>query len=127
MNNIDEEIKKALSAEDQKAMEEIGQQAGLFEMVGMSLSGRQAWLTYYMWIIGFVAFFTGVWMANEFLNATDLKSSLEWMMGIILCLFAIGLVKVIGWQQMQKLETMREIKRLEMRIMLITEQSDSTH
>lgn len=117
MNNIDEEIRKALSKEDQKTLDEMGNGAGLFEVIGLSFAGRQAWITYYMYAIGFAAFGLGVWMSTKFFTSTDIKSSLEWLLGIIVCLFALTIIKVISWQQMQKLEILREIKRLEMRIM----------
>lgn len=125
MNDIDEEIKKALSKEDQKALDEIGNEAGLFEVIGLSFSGRQAWLTYYMYGFGFATFSAGVWMSTKFFASTDIKTSLEWMLGIIVCLFGLAIVKVLSWQQMQKLEILREIKRLEMRIMLVTSQPES--
>lgn len=124
MNDIDEEIKKALSKEDQRALEEIGKEAGLFEVIGLSFSGRQAWLTYYMYAFGFATFIAGAWMSTKFFASTDIKTSLEWMLGIILCLFGLAIVKVISWQQMQKLEILREVKRLEMRIMLVAGQSE---
>jgi hypothetical protein len=62
MNDIDEEIKKALSKADHKALDEIGKEAGLFEVIGLSFSGRQAWLTYTLYALGFATFIAGVWM-----------------------------------------------------------------
>jgi hypothetical protein len=35
----------------------------------------------------------------------------------------ITLIKILSWQQIQKAELLREIKRLEMRIMLVAEQN----
>lgn len=125
MNNIDEEIKKALSKEDQEALDKIGVEAGLFEVIGLSFSGRQAWLTYYMWSFGFATFTAGVWMSTKFFASTDIETRLEWMLGIIVCLFGLAIVKILSWQQMQKLEILREIKRLEMRIMLVSGQPES--
>jgi len=122
MNNIDEEIKKALSKADHKAPDQIGEESGLFEIIGLSFSGRQAWLTYTIYALGFATFITGVWMSTKFFASTDIKTSLAWLLGIIVCLFGLAIVKVISWQQMQKLEILREIKRLEMRIMLLSGQ-----
>jgi hypothetical protein len=44
--------------------------------------------------------------------------ALMWTIGIIVCLFILAIIKVISWTHMQKLELMREIKRLEARVML---------
>jgi hypothetical protein len=120
MNDIDEEIKKALSKADHKALDEIGKEAGLFEVIGLSFSGRQAWLTYTLYALGFATFIAGVWMSTKFFTSADIKTSLAWLLGIIVCLFGFS------WQQMQKLEILREINRLEMRIMLVSVQPEPT-
>jgi hypothetical protein len=52
MNNIDEQIRSALDAEDRKAIDEIGDGAGLFEMIGMTFSGnRHGWRTTYTFLV----------------------------------------------------------------------------
>lgn len=122
MNDVDEKIRQALTQQDQAEIDAMSQQAGLFEMIGLSLSGRQAWFTYYMYILGFATFFVWLWMTVQFFGSTDIQTSLEWLLGIITCLTLFTIIKILGWQQMQKLEIMREIKRLEMRMMLVTSQ-----
>ena len=118
MNNIDEQIRKALSDEDKKLIEEIDEQPGLFELMSMTYKGKQAWMTYYMYALGLATFGVGIYFLNLYDNATDIKTSLSFALAIITCLFILMLVKIIGWQQMQKMEILREIKRLEMRIMV---------
>lgn len=122
MNDVDERIRQALTEQDQTEIDAMSQQAGLFEMIGLALSGRQAWFTYYMYGLGFATFFAWLWMTIQFFESTDIQSSLEWLFGIITCLTLFTIIKVVGWQQMQKLELMREIKRLEMRMMLVANQ-----
>jgi NADH dehydrogenase FAD-containing subunit len=61
MSTIEEEIRKALEEEDQQALAQIDDEAGLFEIVGMSFHGKQAWLTWYMWAMGFITFVIGVY------------------------------------------------------------------
>ncbi len=117
MNDIDEQIRRALSDEDAKLLADSDGEAGLFDLVGMSFHGKKAWMTWYMWILGFVVFAVGVYSLTEYLAADDLKASLSWALAIITCLFIITLIKVISWQQMDKLEIMREIKRLELRLL----------
>ena len=117
MNDIDEQIRQALSEEDQKLLSD-SEQAGLFELVGMSFKGKQAWMTWYMWILGLFIFIAGFYSVTEFLAEQDLKASLGWALLIIACLHGISMIKVASWQQLQKLEIMREIKRLEVRLLL---------
>ena len=118
MNDIDAQIKAALSAEDRAALDQIQDQAGLFELLGLSFTGKQAWMTWYMWIMGFGVFALGLYFLSLFFAADDLKTSLAWALAIIVCMFVLAIIKVLSWQQMQKLELMREIKRLEMRLLV---------
>ena len=117
MNDIDEQIKQALSEEDQQFLS-ADEQAGLFELVGMSFKGKQAWMTWYMWGMGFLVFIVGVYTTTLFMAEENLKTSLGWALVIIACMMALTIIKVISWQQMQKLELMRELKRLEVRLLL---------
>ena len=116
MSNIDEQIRRALSEDDQRVIAELQDEVGLFDMLGMVLRGKQAWLTWYMWIMGFAVFVFGVYCFMQFLDAEDLKTSLLWMLGINVGISIIVIIKVVGWMQMSKLELIREIKRLELRL-----------
>ena len=121
MTNIDEQIRQALTEEDQKAIDEIDHEAGLFELIGMTLKGKQAWITYYIYFVGLAVAAAGVYFIIQYLAVSDIKSSLSYALLIITCLFTISILKIFSWQQMQKMELLREIKRLEMRIMLVAE------
>jgi hypothetical protein len=120
MNKIDEEIKSGLSPHDKDDMQEIEQEGGLVDLIGLSVTGPSAWLTYYMYTVGFGAFFAAVYLYVGFLAAADLKTSLAYALGIIICVFILFTVKIVGWQNMQRLEILREIKRVEMRIMRLS-------
>lgn len=123
MSDIDEQIRRALTTEDQKAIDEINESAGLFELIGLSVTGKQAWFSYYMYFMGLVVMAAFVYFTMQYLEASDLKSSLNWALLILGCLFMLTIIKVLGWQQIHKAEMMREIKRLEMRIMLVAEKN----
>ncbi len=116
MNSIDEQIRKALTEADQQAIEELDSQAGLLELIGMTFRGKQAWMSYYTWGAGIVLFIVCLYFLNGYINATDIEQSLDYALILIFCLFAISMIKIFSFQQMNKLELMREIKRLEMRV-----------
>mgnify|MGYP003691453077 FL=1 len=123
MSDIDEKIRNALVAEDQKAIDEIDDGAGLFELIGLTFKGKLAWMTYYMYFLGLIVASALVYFVIQYLGAADIKTSLNWALLILGCLFMITLIKILSWQQIQKAELLREIKRLEMRIMLVAEQN----
>ena len=121
MNEIDEKIRQALNAEDQKVLDQFGDEPGLVGMVTGSFKGNQWWFTAGMWISGLLAFAVMVYCTLNYFAAEDLKSSLSWAMGIMLCGMIIVIVKIGSWQQMQMQTLMREIKRLELRWMASVE------
>lgn len=125
MTSIDDQIRRMLSDEDRHVVEHLDDQAGLFEMLGMAFRGKQAWMTWYMWFMGFFAFLAGLFCLYRFFATDDLKMAMAWMLGINVCLSFIIVIKVIGWQQLQKLELMREIKRMELRHLLHRDDQDT--
>ncbi|MDP6650694.1 MAG: hypothetical protein QGF90_01020 [Gammaproteobacteria bacterium] len=127
MNSIDEQIRKALADEDQKAIEEINSQAGLFEIIGLTFRGKQAWMSYYMWGAGLVVFVAGLLFLDSYIYSTDIKESLNYALLILTCLFAITILKIFSFLQMAKLELIREIKRLEMRVLVSNAHNRDNH
>ena len=123
MSNIDEQIRDALTKEDQKLIKEISNPADLFELVGLTFKGRQAWINYCIYSLALVVFVAFVYFVIQYLGTTDIKSSLNWALLIIGCGFTYTILEIVGWQQIQKAELIREIKRLEMRIMLASEKN----
>ncbi|GAB5499583.1 MAG: hypothetical protein PsegKO_18940 [Pseudohongiellaceae bacterium] len=137
MGTLDDDIRKAQTEDEQRAMHEamdeaideamnkIGKQASLWQMLAMAFRGKQAWMTWYMWTLGLVVMVAGIYSFIQFHDSADIKQSLSWMLAIQVCLSVIVIIKVLGWQQMQKLELMREIKRIELRQLLAARQTDS--
>ena len=121
MNEIDEKIRQALNDEDQKILDQFGDEPGLFSMVANSFKGGQWWFTTGMWVFGMLAFAVLVYCLLNYLSADDPKASLSWALGILLCGMALVTVKIGAWQQMQMQTLMREIKRLELRWMVTQE------
>ena len=96
MSTIEEEIRKALEEEDQQALVRIDDEAGLLEMVGMSFQGKQAWITFYMWAMGFIAFIIGVYCFLQVGETSKVMDALMWTTGIIVCLFILAIIKLIS-------------------------------
>lgn len=116
-DNIDEKIRQALNAEDQKILDQFGDDPGLVGMVANSFKGSQWWFTAGIWAFGLLAFGVMLYCVANYVAADDLKQALTWAVGILLCGMAIVIVKIGAWQQMQMQSLMREIKRLELRWM----------
>ena len=117
MNDIDEKIRRALNAEDQKILDEYADDLGPLDMVAMSFKGKQRWIMAMLYIWGVVFFGVMIFCTVRYFNTDDLKESLSWAIGILLCGMFLSIVKITGWQQLQNQAMIREIKRLELRWM----------
>ena len=120
MTKIDEDLKNQLNEDDQTEIKKIDHEGGLFDLIKLSFSGAGSWLTYYLYIAGFAAFFAGVYLYINFTATTDIKTSLAYVVGINICVLILLMIKLISWQNMYRLELLREIKRIEMRLMLLS-------
>jgi hypothetical protein len=115
MNDIDEKIRKALNAEDQKILDQFGAEPGPIGLVLETFKGSQWWFTAGIWFFGFAVFALFLYFTFNYFAAEDIKTSLSWGIGILLCGMAMVIVKIGAWQQMQTQNLMREIKKLELR------------
>lgn len=125
LDSLDQKIRATLAEHDsklQKQIEVIDRGEGYFDLLKASFHGRQAWVTYYLYILGlatlalFIYCLTG-YLASESVDSS-LNSSLDWALGLIACMFVFTLIKIIAFEQLLKFEMLRELKRIEFRLML---------
>ena len=60
-------------------------------------------------------------MLELYVNEIDFGKNLSWVLAVIACLVLIIGLKIIHWLQAIRIEIMREIKRLEIRVILATD------
>ncbi|MCZ6693947.1 MAG: hypothetical protein O6939_08590 [Bacteroidetes bacterium] len=115
---IDDMIRQALSEEEAKFYDELGEQT-LPEMVGGLFKGRLKWLTIMTMVIMVILFALAVYCAVQFLGAEDLRLTIIWGAGAFFFLLATSMLKLFHWMQMDKNAVIREIKRLELQVGLL--------
>lgn len=112
---IDQMIKEALTEEEARFYDELGEQS-LPEMVGGLFQGKLKWLSILTVAMMPILFAAGVYCAVQFFNAAEIREMLIWGSGAFLFIFATGFLKVYHWMQMDKNALLREIKRLELQV-----------
>lgn len=117
MTDIDEKIRQALSEEDHKALDRMGDRYDPFDLSLLAFKGGQRSVAVIVWILGFVSFALLVYCGYRYFAVDDLKQSLTWGIGVVLCGLSIVVAKVIAWQMMQTQVLIREVKRLELRLL----------
>jgi len=120
---IDDIIRTALSKDEAKFYDELGEQT-LTEMVGGLFQGRTRWITYMTMVIMPILFGIGVYCAIEFFKSDDLRHMMMWGAGAFFFVMGTSFIKVFHWLQMDKNALIREIKRLELQVAMLNSKLD---
>lgn len=116
---IDELIKKALSQEEVTFYDELDEQS-LFEKALGVYKGKMKWIAIFSAVITFIIFGLTVYCLIHFLQAEDMKGMMLWGMGIISGMLMVSFLKLFHWMQMDKNAILRELKRVELQIGVLT-------
>ena len=115
IEEIDELIKEALTQEEAKFYDELGEQ-NILEKLGGVFKGKMAWLSIIMNVANLVIFGLCIYCIIQFFNTESTNMLIKWGMGIVTCLIFMSMIKVYIWMQMDKNDVLRELKRLELQI-----------
>ena len=117
-NELDKKIKEALSAQDAELFEDYGCEQGLMEMIVDTFRGQRRWLVVLGVIYSIVFFALAIITAVLFFK-TDPESTRDlimWAMGFMFCNFAVAMLKMWYFMEMNRNAVTREVKRLELQI-----------
>lgn len=117
---IDELIKEALSNEEAKFYDELGEQT-LLEKLGGVHKGKTGWLATMMTIAHVLIFVLFVFCAIQFFDAEETNELIKWASAGFLCMIFMGMMKLYIWMQIDKNDILRELKRMEMQVAVLFE------
>jgi hypothetical protein len=113
MNDFDDKIRQAL--ETGKPIE-FEREETLRQMMAQTFRSKMRWMVIWLWCEAIVIMVLAGWSGYKLYHAEEIKQIIVWAMTILLCANFFVLVKVVGWQWVNKFSVMREIKRLELQI-----------
>jgi len=116
--NIDELIKEALTAEEAKFYDDLGEQ-GLIGKLGGIHKGKLGWLAILMNIVHLLVFGIFVYCIVQFFDTEETNVIIKWTAAGFLCLVFMGMIKLFMWMQMDKNDILRELKRIELQIAIL--------
>lgn len=120
---IDDLIKEALSIEEAKFYNELGEQ-NLIEKLGEVHKGKIGWLASVMTVMVVLLFAVFVYCTVQFFNTEVTNELIKWASAGFLCMIAIGMMKLFIWLQMDKNDILRELKRLELQVSALAHKTD---
>lgn len=116
MSQIDQAIRRAMSPEDQRLLDELGREESLFVQAVNAFQGRNRLIGVLGWLGGFLLFGVFLWLAVRFVQADDPRDMLRWGAAAGLAVVGFSMIKLWFFMEMQKNVVLREVKRLELQV-----------
>jgi len=120
MNELDKNIREALRNEDADLLENFGGEASMFELVLDTFRGRHRWLAMLTCFWSLVFFVLAIISGVQFFQSPDSRTTMLWAIAFLFCMSAVSMLKIWFWMEINKNAIMREIKRLELRVVKLT-------
>jgi hypothetical protein len=116
---VDQLIKEALTSEEAKFYDHLDEQ-NMLQMFGGVFDGKNKWLIVIMNVMTFVALGFLIYCIVQFLNVEDTNMLIKWAAGGMICMMMMSMIKVFIWMQMDKNSVIRELKRLELQVSILS-------
>ena len=116
---IDQLIKEALSADEKELFDTYDEQ-NLLQMMGGLFRGKLWWLNTLTIIVQFVVFGFCIYFTYRFFTASETSELIQFGLGIVVTMISITYIKVFHLMEMNKNATIREMKRLELQISILS-------
>ncbi len=116
MTNFETRLKESLTAEDEAFLKNLETNESLFGQFGATFSGPMRFWTAFAFLLSFTFFGLAVWAGFRMYEATEPRDMALWLALLILGMLAVSMIKIWFWMRMNHLALLRELKRIEVRI-----------
>lgn len=120
MSDIDESILEALNNEDKQAMDNFGEEMGLFQLMAESFRGKMKAVVIPVFIFMIVCMVFLVYSGLNFFSVEEVSMKLHWLAIGLTSLIVLGMLRLWYWMELNRLSIMRELKRLELQVSLLS-------
>ncbi len=117
MTDFDTRLREGLSAEDERFLADLEDGRGLFTQLGTTMTGPMGGWGVYAIILAAVMFALLVFSAFSAWTAEELRPTVLWSAATVALVVMTGLVKLWVFSRMNHLATLRELKKIELRLL----------
>lgn len=122
MDRFDDAVKKALEQHESQALQGTTlDDPGMFDQVLATFQGRQRWMVVLDFVSILVFGILAVISIVEFSRNEILSTRMAWGFVLVCCILTVAMLKIWYWMELNKNSIIREIKRLELRIVELAE------
>lgn len=119
IEKIDDIIKEALTQEEAKFYNELDEQ-GIWKKIGGLFRGKNAWFFIVMNILNLIMLGIAIYCIVQFFNTESTNELIKWSMIFFFCAMMMSMLKLYAWMQMDKNSIIRELKRLEFQVSILS-------
>ena len=116
MNTFEDRLMTSLNSDDEAFLKELEQDTGLFQQMGMTFTGPLRYWTAFAFLFILFFFGLGLWAVYNMFEAENLKTVILWGTLVGWCSLSVGMIKIWFWMRMNHLNVLRELKRIELRL-----------
>ncbi|MCC5871029.1 MAG: hypothetical protein JJU22_01400 [Gammaproteobacteria bacterium] len=117
--DIDAMIEETLSAEERDLLERYGREPGYVRQAFGLFSGTLGWVMWLSYVAGLVAFAACIYSLWQVFASEEVLVALRWGIAAVLLFQLAVMLKGFMGRQLQANRVLREIKRLELRLLRI--------
>ncbi|MFN7164284.1 MAG: DUF6768 family protein [Hyphomonas sp.] len=116
MTNFETRLKESLTAEDEAFLTDLESGESLFGQLGATFSGPMKVWTGFAFVLSFAFFGIAVWAGFRMYATSEPRELVFWLAVFIFGMLAVSMLKIWFWMRMNHLAVLRELKRIELRI-----------
>jgi len=121
MTRLDDDLRARLSTADEEFLADLESGRGFFTQLGATFKGPQGWIGVSVLFVAFVCLGVAIWCGWEAVHAQTDRSTTLWVAGAILGFMGNALLRMYLMSRMQTLAVLRELKRIELRLIKLDE------
>jgi hypothetical protein len=120
MTDIDKKIREALNREDAELLGGIQSDPALHELLIEAFRGKHRWLNAMASVMTLIGVVLALFAGYSFFQSVSTRSMIAWATAFLWLNLAVAMLKMWMWMELQRLPVMREIKRLELKIVQLS-------
>ncbi len=114
MNNLDDQIRNALSSQDAEMIGGPDDGLRIDQLVFSTFRSRNWLVTGSIFVVSIVVMVISIWCVVRFFDSSETKDLLAYGLGFLLGMCMISMMKVWFWLEMQRIAITREVKKVEL-------------
>ncbi|MFZ5669503.1 MAG: DUF6768 family protein [Pseudomonadota bacterium] len=116
MSQLDQAVRRALSPEDQRLLDELSREEPIFRQALDAFKDKNRWVGVAGWLGGFGLFGAWCYFVLRFVQADDLRTMMLWGGAAGMAALGFTMIKLWFFMEMQKNGILREVKRIELQV-----------